>query len=368
MSDILNRLLKKGMVTGAISRSQYATVQKDLKSNDFSSSINTSAENTLINAICSGGRTVDVDDRAVSPKVHVSSAIKSEYCFLKHRKNVELGINASKEDLLSKFRKSVEFSTHLVWSMGRLCEDSIRSSILTSDKGSHVLGKYSCRCGASSYVGDYDRSHDSCLLCNTKVDKYLELPIEVGAISGSPDIIMRLPTYSDSGNSVEWKYTVVEIKSQNAKDFDANTPPTLDNKLQVMTYLYLLRYLRDLKKDEDFYGIPFSEFNLDTAIVLQISKGYRFKSTETLRSTQVSDKDLTDHTRLNTAEVIIKLSSMDSILDYDSKLGVAHKVDNSSGDVTYSPDHPACLGCLHIDTCSAITSIIESNLLGDMVV
>ena len=161
----------------------------------------------------------------------------------------------------------------IIWKMGRAAEKHIRESYIKGIKGKGVIGKWSCKCGRTTYEGEH-RKQPACGTCRTAPLEYDELTLldhEAG-VCGNPDMLVMM--------GKDGKLYVVEIKSLKADGddgFDALVAAKPDHVYQAASYRRLLIangyenvsekvLIIYVNKKYAFRGSPYKSFMVDVDI------------------------------------------------------------------------------------------------------
>jgi hypothetical protein len=152
----------------------------------------------------------------------------------------------------------------VMWRIGRAVETHIRDQFLSGRNRRGVFGRWTCVCERTSFTGTWRAV--TCQTCQHPVDQYGEYAVRNTELRvvGNPDLL-----FEHRGDVL----VVTEIKSMNAKEFDALTAPKGDHVFQASMYRRLLAMEgRKVHKDvvilyctKDFkFGSPYKEFHVDT--------------------------------------------------------------------------------------------------------
>lgn len=280
------------------------------------------AESVLLSKVLRKGAYGEKDTRMISPKVHVSNAIHfntiDSYCILRHKKT-RLLAEAGASIPMGLQKAPPNLSTHLIWETGRLYEKVLRESILETASLSEVFGNLSCKCGQMSYTGPY--IPDTCPNCKTLPVIYREVPLEVGALTGSPDMFVKLPN-----SKGVLQYHVVEIKTMKDDSFASLGKQSISilYRYQVSMYLLMLRRMSTMTRQyPDFYGVPWEEINTDAGVILYSSKGSKMKAKDLFKIYPIMLHDLNKTQLDQLAEIIVRCSYIKDVQDYQGP-GVCH--------------------------------------------
>lgn len=221
----------------------------------------------LINLLANQDKeTKVVDSRAHSPLVHVSSLLNildKNYCPLRHKFDY-LHLKEGNQPLYHMYSR-IDLTLNYIFAVGRTYEEITRDVLTHNAQPSTIFGKFQCNCGALNYSGENIplSKQNKCSQCGTKQLKYLEYPLRVGALIGSPDMFIRL--------GQDMKYTILEHKSINKDGFDKLKVVSMKYRLQVMMYLGLLKYLKDTGHTH-LNGVDIDEFDDTRATILYVAK------------------------------------------------------------------------------------------------
>lgn len=160
--------------------------------------------------------------------------------------------------------EKVHGGDRVVWEMGRAAERHFRTQYISGVDYKGVHGKWQCLCQRTEVVGFAQLDAPECPTCRTRPLHYAELPYydHAAGVVGNPD----LPIFTQGA------FLITEIKSMNAKDFEALEEPQPDHIFQGGSYrrLYELNDLpvhpliRVVYVRKDYrYGSPYKEYNVD---------------------------------------------------------------------------------------------------------
>ena len=154
---------------------------------------------------------------------------------------------------------SVTGFDRIVWRIGRAVEAHIRDNMIRGYGANRVLGRWTCPCGATIFEGTFPADKPICPKCLKERDVYLEMDLidEEYGVQGHPDCMLIW----DDGSII-----VVEIKSMNAKEWDALDAPKGDHRFQAGMYRRILQ--------RKGYKVS------DKVIIIVATKDYKFKRKE----------------------------------------------------------------------------------------
>lgn len=148
---------------------------------------------------------------------------------------------------------SVAGPMKIIWAIGRAVEKHIRNSVILARDRKNIYGKWACRCGGSTHLGEFPEGR-TCVRCGGAIKHYRE-PLLVShehRVVGSPDITLI---------ELGW-YLAVEIKSMNKEQFDKLERPLADHIQQALGYRRLYKLM----------GFPV----LDVVSVVYARKDFKF--------------------------------------------------------------------------------------------
>lgn len=151
-----------------------------------------------------------------------------------------IGLDCERRSVLMQMFKiehweRVSGGHRIMWAQGRATEKHIRDAVIAMREGQGVLGRWTCRCGESEFLGERPALTQTCPRCRHPMDRYNEalLKNEAIKITGSPDLILM----------VGGKLLVVEIKSMTPEQFDALAGAMPDHANQALIYRQMLKDL-----------------------------------------------------------------------------------------------------------------------------
>lgn len=192
--------------------------------------------------------------------LHVSSAIRD--C----PRSIAINRRLGKVDI-----KSPTGADRIVWTMGRAAEKHWRDSLIRDLNFAGCVGKWQCDCKITVLKGLHlQGAQPICPICQTSANNYNELTVsdQDAGLTGNPDFLLI---------TEREKLLVVEIKSMNAREFDALTAPNPDHIMQATAYhriagrslVTLPEHMEPevrivyIKKDYTFVGSVYKEFSVD---------------------------------------------------------------------------------------------------------
>lgn len=252
-----------------------------LKNRELGRNLATSVESLYTNH---SKRMNRIDERYNSNHIHVSSMIQDLYCPLKQLYAQETAVEAKLERL--------DLGLQYIWGIGKTLEGINQELTIENLGPDRIVGKYTCLCGKHSYTGIMlpEDSTPTCRSCNTKINRYQELRLQLGLLNGSPDMIACY----DNG-----KFTVTEYKSIKRDSFSCLTQPEQKHAFQALVYVEMLKILTSRNPDIfDHLGIPNSCLNYDSAVVVYTCKDYLGSYTSPVKVFEVSVDKFSTHDSL----------------------------------------------------------------------
>jgi hypothetical protein len=221
---------------------------------------------------------------------------------------------------------------YYIWEIGKTLEDYNQKLTISALGRENIVGHFTCLCGTHSYSGSMlpDADTPTCSKCGTKVDRYSELKLSIGALVGSPDMLANYTGYG---------YNVTEYKSIKVDSFKELTAPDPHHETQALTYVAMLNHLVRTKPESlDNLGLDAADLDLDSAVIIYSAKDYLgyalpIKVFETKWST------LNQHKKQQILDIINTYGNLESSDDAINLQGICY---DESGTVVNQKCYETC--------------------------
>jgi hypothetical protein len=281
--------------------------------------------------------------RILEPYVHVSDLknflIPSGYCPIQHKKALLKHRQGLSIDT-SLLGHKAKLPMSLVWDMGRAIEERIRTALYHESFDGDMVGAFTCECGYTSFKGKSNKAY-VCKKCKTPACIYQEVPIILGALKGTPDLIMRVQS------SYGLKYSVVEIKSMNAKEFEFMKTRKIRSGYvkQVLFYMLMLKKIKE-KGEPTYLGIPWKDINTDSVMFILVCKDFKKDTHDAVNVVELKLEDIDTKHLSKCTRMVNYFSSIEDITAYN---GIGKGFNTQKQFV----NEEACKNCPFIEECRA---------------